>query len=390
MARRHHLIFLVDAAQTAGKYPIDVADSNIDLLAFSGHKGLFGPPGTGVLFIGSRVNLDSVREGGTGSFSEQEEQPEILPDKYESGTLNSVGIAGLGAGLKFIFDQSLDKIIAHEKFLADKLIAGLRGIPGVILYLPKDLSRMVPVVAFNIKGYQPGEVGTILDQAFDIKVRAGLQCAPVAHKTLGTFPSGTVRLSPGYLNLAEEIELTVNAVEKIAVHVIRQDNPVTFLFARQQKGDLNLTKIIERTANDIGLVETQYFTFGNPPDELVLESGEKLGPVTLAYETYGTLNQDKSNAILILHALTGNAHVAGFHPDEKDPGWWDNMIGHGKAFDIDKYFVICSNVIGGCQGSTGPSSINPKTGKPYGLDFPLITIKDMVNAQAHLVRSLGH
>ena len=112
--------------------------SNIDLLAFSGHKGLFGPPGTGVLFIGSRANLDSVREGGTGSFSEQEEQPEILPDKYESGTLNSVGIAGLGAGLKFIFDQSLDKVIAHEKFLADKLIAGLLGIPGVILYLPKD------------------------------------------------------------------------------------------------------------------------------------------------------------------------------------------------------------------------------------------------------------
>ena len=150
-----------------------------------------------------------------------------------------------------------------------------------------------------------------------------------------------------------------------------------------------MAKIIERTVKDIGLVETQYFTFGNPPDELPLESGEKLGPVTLAYETYGTLNKDKSNAILILHALTGNAHVAGFHPDEKDPGWWDNMVGRGKAFDIDKYFVICSNVIGGCQGSTGPSSINPKTGKPYGLDFPLITIKDMVNAQAHLVRSLG-
>ena len=150
-----------------------------------------------------------------------------------------------------------------------------------------------------------------------------------------------------------------------------------------------MAKIIERTAQDIGLVETQYFTFGNPPGELVLESGEKLGPVTLAYETYGTLNKDKSNAILILHALTGNAHVAGFHPDDKDPGWWDTMIGHDKAFDIDKYFVICSNVIGGCQGSTGPSSITPKTGKPYGLDFPLITIKDMVSAQAHLVRNLG-
>jgi cysteine desulfurase family protein len=216
VARRHKIVFMVDAAQTAGKHPIDAAASNIDLLAFSGHKGLFGPPGTGVLYIGNRVNLDTLREGGTGSFSEQEEQPETLPDKYESGTLNSVGIAGLGAGLKFIFDESLDKINTHEKFLTDKLITGLRVIPGVALYLPRDLSRMVPVVSFNIKGYQPGEVGTILDQAFDIKVRAGLQCSPLAHKTLGTFPSGTVRLSPGYLNLAQEIELTVEAVRRIA------------------------------------------------------------------------------------------------------------------------------------------------------------------------------
>ena len=150
-----------------------------------------------------------------------------------------------------------------------------------------------------------------------------------------------------------------------------------------------MTKTTENTNEGLGLVETKYFTFANPPDELILESGEKLGPVTLAYETYGTLNSDKSNAILILHALTGNAHVAGFHEGDKDPGWWDNMIGHGKAFDIDKYFVICSNVIGGCQGSTGPSSINPKTNQPYGLDFPLITIKDMVEAQSRLVRSLG-
>ena len=216
VARRHHIVFMVDAAQTAGKCLIDVAAGNIDLLAFSGHKGLFGPPGTGVLFIGNRANLDSIREGGTGSFSEQEEQPDILPDKYESGTLNRVGISGLGAGLKFIFDEGLDKIIAHEKFLTDKLIAGLHGIPGVSLYLPKDLSQMVPVVSFNIKGYQPGEAGTILDQAFDIKVRAGLQCAPVAHKTLGTFPLGTVRISSGYLNVAEEIDLTVKAVERIA------------------------------------------------------------------------------------------------------------------------------------------------------------------------------
>jgi homoserine O-acetyltransferase len=150
-----------------------------------------------------------------------------------------------------------------------------------------------------------------------------------------------------------------------------------------------LTKITENTNKGIGLVETKYFTFANPPDEFILESGEKLSPVTLAYETYGTLNSDKSNAILILHALSGNAHVAGFHEGDQDPGWWDNMIGSGKAFDTDKYFVICSNVIGGCQGSTGPSSNNPKTNNPYGLDFPLITIKDMVEAQSRLVSSLG-
>ena len=150
-----------------------------------------------------------------------------------------------------------------------------------------------------------------------------------------------------------------------------------------------MTKIIENTDKGLGFVETKYFTFGNPPNELKLESGEKLGPVTLAYETYGVLNDDKSNAILILHALTGNAHVAGYHPGDKDPGWWDNMIGHGKAFDVDKYFVICSNVIGGCHGSTGPSSINPKTDRPYGLDFPLVTVKDMVAAQSYLVKSLG-
>ena len=150
-----------------------------------------------------------------------------------------------------------------------------------------------------------------------------------------------------------------------------------------------MATLTENTNEGLGLVETKYFTFANPRDEFTLESGEKLGPVTLAYETYGTLNSDKSNAILILHALTGNAHVAGFHEGDKDPGWWDNMIGHGKAFDIDKYFVICSNVIGGCLGSTGPSSINPKTKKPFGLDFPLITIKDMVVAQSYLVRSLG-
>lgn len=139
----------------------------------------------------------------------------------------------------------------------------------------------------------------------------------------------------------------------------------------------------------LGLVKTEYFTFAEPPEELLLESGQKLGPITLAYETYGQLNKDKSNAILVGHALSGDAHAAGLHEGDKAPGWWDSLIGPGKAFDTTKYFVICSNIIGGCKGSTGPSSINPKTGKRYALDFPIITVSDMVNAQRYLIDHLG-
>ncbi|MCJ7610384.1 homoserine O-acetyltransferase [Candidatus Bathyarchaeota archaeon] len=139
-----------------------------------------------------------------------------------------------------------------------------------------------------------------------------------------------------------------------------------------------------------GTDQPHYFTFADPPDELTLESGEELGPVTLAYETYGELNNQKTNAVLVLHALSGDAHAAAFHQgDNKNPGWWDGMIGPGKGLDTEKYYVICSNVIGGCKGSTGPSSTNPKTGKPYGLGFPVITIGDMVNAQCHLIDYLG-
>ena len=139
----------------------------------------------------------------------------------------------------------------------------------------------------------------------------------------------------------------------------------------------------------VGIVDTQYYTFAKPPNELKLECGKSLGPVTLAYETYGRLNADQSNAILVCHALSGDAHAAGVHKGENNPGWWEDMIGPGKAFDTDRYFVICSNVIGGCKGSTGPSSINPKTGQSYALDFPMITVADMVNAQRHLIDDLG-
>ena len=140
----------------------------------------------------------------------------------------------------------------------------------------------------------------------------------------------------------------------------------------------------------LGLVQKQFFTFAEPPHELVLESGERLGPVTLAYETLGTLAPDKGNAILVLHALTGDSHVAGCYTrEDARPGWWEIMVGPGKAIDTERYFVICSNVLGGCMGTTGPSSINPATGKPYGLSFPLVTIGDMVTAQKALVDHLG-
>jgi len=142
--------------------------------------------------------------------------------------------------------------------------------------------------------------------------------------------------------------------------------------------------------DSVGIVETKYFTFAEPPNEMLLESGEKLGPVTIAYETYGELNFSADNAILITHALSGDAHVAGFHSkNDRKGGWWDFMVGPGRPFDTNKYFVICSNVIGGCKGSTGPTSVNPKTGKPYNLSFPVVTIGDMVKAQKELVLHLG-
>ena len=124
-------------------------------------------------------------------------------------------------------------------------------------------------------------------------------------------------------------------------------------------------------------------------DSLPLDSGEVLAPVTIAYETYGRLNEKRTNAILIVHALSGDAHAAGYYPGEDKPGWWETMIGPGKGFDTERYFVICSNVIGGCKGSTGPNSINPATGRPYGVDFPLVTVGDMVRAQKLLIDHLG-
>jgi homoserine O-acetyltransferase/O-succinyltransferase len=146
----------------------------------------------------------------------------------------------------------------------------------------------------------------------------------------------------------------------------------------------------DRQGISVGPVAKKLYAFADPPDELTLESGARLGPVTLAYETYGRPDRENRNAVLVLHALSGDSHAAGYYyPEDAKPGWWDIMVGPGKGIDTDKYFVICSNILGSCMGSTGPSSLDPKTGRPYGLEFPLVTIGDMVQAQKKLLDHLG-
>lgn len=216
IAKSRGIVFMVDSAQTAGTFSIDVQAMGIDLLAFAGHKGLLGPQGTGGLYIREGLNLIPLKEGGTGGNSELPIQPEICPDRYESGTLNTPGIAGLGAGIKFIFQESLVKIRDKERILTERLLRGLEGIPGVILYGPPRGIERAPVISLNIEGKEPSEVSFLLDKMSEIETRPGLHCAPDAHRTLGTFIQGTVRLSLGYFNTSEEVDQCLEAIGSIA------------------------------------------------------------------------------------------------------------------------------------------------------------------------------
>ena len=209
---------LVDAAQSAGAVPVDMQAMGIDLLAFTGHKGLQGPPGTGGLVIGERVqakDLTALTRGGTGSGSESEFQPEDLPDKFESGTLNGPGIAGLGAGVRFVTERGIESIRAHEIALAQRLTEGLGNIPGVRLYGPTDWEKRSAVVSFTSGRYQTSEIGFRLDEEFGILSRVGLHCAPAAHRTIGSFPHGTVRFAPGPQTAISEIDAVIAAVARI-------------------------------------------------------------------------------------------------------------------------------------------------------------------------------
>lgn len=216
LAREAGIIYMVDSAQSAGVLPIDVQADAIDILAFAGHKGLFGPQGTGGLYIHPDIKVQPLKEGGTGSLSEHLEQPDFMPDMLESGTLNTPGIAGLGAGIAFVSQQGIDRIRQHERELLVQLIDGLQQIKGIRLYGPLDPQRQTAVLAFNVEGLDCGELSSQLDYEYGIITRAGMHCAPLAHQTIGSDISGSCRLSPGYFNTRAEIDHVLQAIEKLS------------------------------------------------------------------------------------------------------------------------------------------------------------------------------
>ncbi len=216
IARERGIVFMVDSSQTAGVLKVDVEEQNIDVLAFTGHKGLLGPQGTGGLYIRPGLEIRPLKEGGTGSMSEFLEQPNFMPDHLESGTPNTPGIAGLLAGAEFILKTGRDKIQQHENELIAMLIEGMKEINGVILYGPADSTKQVAVLPFNIKGMDCGDVSMQLDYEFGITTRSGLHCAPLAHQTLGTLRMGACRLSPGFFNTEADIKRVLEAVRRIA------------------------------------------------------------------------------------------------------------------------------------------------------------------------------
>ena len=208
--------YLVDAAQTAGAVPISVDDLGLDLLAFSGHKGLLGPTGTGGLYIREGVEPGPITRGGTGSRSDEEVQPEFLPDVHESGTLNVPGFAGLAAGVQHLLTIGVDRVRDHEKALLRAFFEVAGGIPSCRVYGPRAPERRAGVVAFNLDGVSPSEVGRVLDAEFNVMSRIGLHCAPIAHRTLGTFPDGSVRFGWSMFNTVDEIARAGEALAAIA------------------------------------------------------------------------------------------------------------------------------------------------------------------------------
>jgi cysteine desulfurase family protein len=215
IARKNGVLFLVDAAQTAGVLPIDVQALHIDLLAVPGHKSLLGPTGTGALYVGPGANLRAWREGGTGGDSSNEVQPSEFPHFLEGGTPNVLGVAGLASGIKYVQERGLESIHQHEVALSERLWRRLEEIDGFEVFGARDPSQRVGTLSFRCEALPATEIGGILDQAFDIAVRPGLHCAPYIHRSLGTFPEGTVRVSPGPFNTEEDIDRLAGALAEI-------------------------------------------------------------------------------------------------------------------------------------------------------------------------------
>lgn len=218
-AHRAGALVLVDAAQSVGVMPVDVQAMGADLLALTGHKGLQGPPGVGALVLAAAVDpreIEPLMRGGTGSSSGSDEQPEALPDRYESGTPNGVGIAGLGAGLRWVREQGLERIAAHHDRLMRRLVEGLAAIPGVRAYGPPARAPRAPLASFVVEGVSVSQVGRMLDERYGVLCRVGLHCAPAAHRTIDTYPEGTVRFAVGPMNTGDDIERALEAVKGVA------------------------------------------------------------------------------------------------------------------------------------------------------------------------------
>jgi len=215
MLKERGILFLLDASQSAGSVPIDIPAMNIDLLAAPGHKGMYGPQGTGFLYIAEGIELRPLLVGGTGGGSTELTPPDELPERFESGTHNIAGIAGLKAGTDFIASTGVENIHNHELLLIGQLIEGLSSMAGIKLF-NCDLSKpRGSVLSFTVKGVDPAKIGFMLDMDFDIAVRVGLHCAPLAHRSIGTFPEGTVRVSPGIFNTTDDIDSFLTALKVV-------------------------------------------------------------------------------------------------------------------------------------------------------------------------------
>lgn len=212
IAHRHGALLLVDAAQTAGAYPIDMQAMEIDLLAFAGHKGTYGPHGTGGLVVQPGIQLETWVEGGSGVLSRPDTMPDELPMRLEAGTQNAAGLAGLLAGVQFVLEQGVERIRAHEMELTRRLIERLQVVPGLRVLGPTDLTRRTAVVSIVVEGYSPDHLAIVLDKAFGVATRAGLHCAPQAHRAAGTLECGALRFSPGFFNTIAEVDYAVESL----------------------------------------------------------------------------------------------------------------------------------------------------------------------------------